>query len=85
MQTVGGQGMAYFARLHGGAVFYTKTLDPYGDIRIPIAALEVIGPAADATLRGRCLPYDGGVRSLGPVTTFIDPAVGTLTAPFRIR
>lgn len=83
--TVGGQGLAYFARVHGSAVFYTKTLDPYGQIAIPIVAAEVIGPNDDAMLRGQCVPYDGGARSLGVVTSYLDPSLGALTAPFRVR
>jgi hypothetical protein len=85
LQTVGGQGLAYFARVHGSAVFYTKTLDPYSQIGIQIAAAEIVAPSDDATLRGQCVPYDGGRRSLGAVTTFVDPAIGALTAPFRIK
>ena len=83
--TVGGQGLAYFARVHSSAVFYTKTLDPYGQIAIPIVAAEVIGPNDDAMLRGQCVPYDGGARSLGVVTSHLDPSLGALTAPFRVR
>jgi len=83
--TVGGQGLAYFARLHGSAVFYTKTLDPYNQIAIPIVAAEVIGATDDAALRGQCVAYDGGARSLGVVTSYFDPSLRALTAPFRVR
>jgi hypothetical protein len=81
----GGQGLAYFAFVHGSAVFYTKTIDPFGAIGTRIVAAEVIEPGQDASLPGRCVPYDGGMRSTGPVTMFVDPALGGLTAPFRIR
>lgn len=85
LQTMGGQGLAHFARVHGGAVFYTRTSDPYGAIAVPVHAYEVIGPTEDATLRGKCVPYEGGSRSLGAVTTAFDPALATLIPPFRIK
>jgi collagen triple helix repeat protein len=83
LPTIGGQGLVYFAIVHGNALFYTKTLDPYS--QIVVVAGEVIEPGTDATLPGRCVLYDGGIRPAGPVTTFVDPALGALTAPFRIR
>jgi hypothetical protein len=85
LPTVAGQGLAYYALVHGNALFYTKTLDPFSQIATNIVAAEVIEAGRDATLPGRCVPFAAGPRSTGPVTTFVDPALGALMAPFRIR
>jgi hypothetical protein len=85
VQTMGGQGLANFARVHGGAVFYTRTLDPYGAIAIDVQSYELILATEDATIPGRCVNYEGGSRSLGVVTTAFDPPLATLIPPFRIK
>jgi Collagen triple helix repeat (20 copies) len=79
-----GQGLAYGAIVHGNAVFYTRTLDPYGAIATNVVAAEMIEPGQDATLSGKCIAYER-VMSTGPVTTFVDPALGALVPPLRIR
>ena len=79
-----GQGLAYGAIVHGNALFYTRTLDPYGAIATNVMAAEMIAPDHDATLPGVCVAYER-VMSTGPVTTFVDPALGALTPPLRIR
>ena len=86
LQTMGGQGLAYFAKVHRGVVFYTRTLDPWGAIAVPVHSYEVVGPTEDATRPGRqCFPYDGRTNSLGVVTTVFDPALASLMPPFRIK
>jgi hypothetical protein len=85
VQTVGGQGLAYFARVQRGVMFYTKTLDPWGALAVSVQSYELIGATEDATLPGRCIAYDGGTRSLGVVTTAFDPPLATLIPPFRIK
>jgi Collagen triple helix repeat (20 copies) len=79
-----GQGLAYGAIIHGNALLYTKTLDPYGAIATNVVAAEMIEPGQDATQSGECIAYER-VMSTGPVTTFVDPALGSLMAPLRIR
>jgi hypothetical protein len=60
-------------------------LDPYGWIALPAHSFELIGPTEDATLPGPCVAYDGRTMSMGLVTTFLDPALASLIAPFRIK
>jgi hypothetical protein len=84
LQIMGGQGLVFFGYVHGGAIFYTKTLDPFFNVEVPILAYEHFDAGQDATLAGRCIPWDGGAQSLGVVTTAIDPAVATFVAPLRI-
>jgi hypothetical protein len=81
----GGQGLVFFAQVHSGAIFYTKTLDPFFTVSVPIHAYEHFNPGQDATQAGPCIPWEGGNRSLGVVSTAIDPAVSTFVAPLRIR
>ena len=86
LQTMGGQALAYFARVHRGVLFYTKTSDPWGEIAIGVQSYELIPPTEDATLPARqCVPYDGRASSLGEVTTAFDPALASLIPPFRIK
>lgn len=85
LQIMGGQGLAYFGSLHGGAIFYTKTLDPFYTVAVTIRAYEHFDAGQDATLPGRCIPYNGGTHSLGVVTTAIDPAVATFVGPLHVR
>jgi collagen triple helix repeat protein len=84
VQTMGGQGLANFARVHGGAVFYTRTKDPYGSLAVPVQSYELVDATEDATLPGRCAAY-AGTHSLGVVTTAFDPPLATLVPPFRIK
>jgi hypothetical protein len=84
VQTMGGQGLANFARVHGGVVFYTRTKDPYGALAVPIQSYELVDATEDATLPGRCAPYEG-TQSLGVVTTAYDAPLATLVPPFRIK
>jgi hypothetical protein len=84
VQTMGGQGLANFARVHGGAVFYTRTKDPYGSLAVPVQSYELVDATEDATLPGRCAAYEG-TYSLGVVTTAFDPPLATLVPPFRIK
>jgi hypothetical protein len=86
LQNIGGQGLAYFAKVHRGVVFYTRTLDPLRAIAIPVQSYEVVGPTEDARLPGRrCVPYDGSTNSIGVVTTVFEPALALLIPPFRIK
>jgi hypothetical protein len=86
LQITGGQGLAFFGYVHGGAVFFTKTLDPFFNVKVPVQAFEVVDAGKDATLAGKCFAFgDGAEYSLGVVTTAIDSAMATLAAPFRIR
>jgi hypothetical protein len=79
----GGAGFAYFAQVHQGAVFYTKTQDP---TMTPVAyhAYEHFTATQDATVPGVCLPFEGSL-ALGVVTTGSDPALAALTLPLRLR
>ena len=82
MMTGGGQGLAYSALVHGNALFYTKSLDVYNTTEL--ASAEIVDAGQDATLPGTCVAYESA-RVVGPVTTVVDPALGALRAPFRIR
>lgn len=85
LQITDGQGLVFFGQVHGGAVFYTKTLDPFFQVSVPIHAYEQIPAGQDATLAGVCTPWDGGNARLGVVTTAIDPALATLVPPFQVQ
>jgi hypothetical protein len=85
LQIAGGQGLVFFGYVHGGAIFYTKTLDPFYNVAVPIHTYEHFDAGQDATLPGQCIAWEGGVRSMGVVTTAIDPAVATFVAPLQIR
>jgi collagen triple helix repeat protein len=85
-QTIGGRGLAYFGKVHGSVVFYTRILDPWRVIALPVLSYEVVEPTEDATLPAKqCVPYDGRANSLGVVTSVSDPALASLIPPFRIK
>jgi hypothetical protein len=81
----GGSGFVYFAYVHQGAVFYTKTADPSGSVQVPVLAVEHFEPNDDAMVPGACKPFDAGLWSLGVVTAVSDPALANLTLPLRIK
>jgi hypothetical protein len=82
--TMGGQGLAYYAQVHRGVLFFTKTTDL--TVSLPVLSYEAFGPNQDATLRGVCrvAPVDT-FRSVGAVTAVLDPLLTNLIAPFRIK
>jgi hypothetical protein len=85
LQIMGGQGIVFFGQVHGGAIFYTKTLDPFFMVSVPVRSYEHFEAGQDATLPGTCIPWAGGNRSVGVVTTAIDQAVSAFVAPLRLR
>jgi collagen triple helix repeat protein len=79
MSITGGAGFAYYAAVRGATVYYTKTVVP---VDVPILAIEHFEPNDDA---GVCTPYDGGMASLGVVTTASDPGLANLVLPLRLK
>jgi len=80
-----GSGFAYSAYVRPGAFFYTTTVDPTGQLMVPIHAYEHFEPTDDATQPGTCVPFEGGMASIGPVTTVIVSALANLALPLRMQ
>src|SRR6267143_813404 len=80
------RGLAYYAQVHKGVMFYTKTLDPDGTVQVPIGAVEHVGENDDATQPGVCTPSVGSsTASLGPAEAVADPVIAGLTPPLRVK
>jgi hypothetical protein len=79
-------GLAYFAQVRQGTIFYTTTPDPAGTLQVPVGSVEFVGLGDDATLPGSCSPVPGDVvMSIGVVTMAFDHAMAALTPPLRIK
>jgi hypothetical protein len=86
LQIIGNKGLAYFANVHQGVVFYTTTLDPWLKIARPVYSYEVVGPTEDARRPAlKCVAFDGSPNSVGIVTMVSDDALASLKPPFRIK
>jgi Collagen triple helix repeat (20 copies) len=81
----GGAGFAHFAYVHGGSVFYTKTMDPSMSVQVSIQAYEHFEQNEDAALPGTCTAMEGGAASLGVVTAVSDPVLANLRLPLRLK
>jgi hypothetical protein len=80
------RGLAFFAQVHLGTIFYTTTVDPGGALQVPVGSIERFQANEDATQPGLCVPVEPGtVDSLGVVTTVSDPVIAGLTPPLRIK
>jgi hypothetical protein len=81
-----GNGLAYEARVFGQNLFFTKTVDPYNQLQVPINAFEMVNPGEDALAPGTCISMGGETMlSVGPAESWTDPVLGALTGPFRIK
>jgi hypothetical protein len=86
LQIIGNKGLAYFANVHQGVVFYTTTLDPWLKIALPVYSYEVVNPTEDARRPAlKCVAFDGSTNSVGIVTMVSDDALASLKPPFRIK
>src|SRR5262245_15098972 len=47
-------GLAYVGHIHNGVLFYTKTLDPFGVVQVPVGSSERFDAGQDATQPGVC-------------------------------
>jgi hypothetical protein len=81
----GGSGLAYFAWVRGGKLFYSRTTDPAVAPQMPILAFEHFEVTDDATLPGVCRQVAMGTLPLGVLTTATDPALASLSLPLRAR
>jgi len=87
------RGLAYFAQVHLGTLFYTKTADPGMQIQLPVGSVEKFEVNEDATLPwmpgspvGKCTEASQGrVESAGPLTMVTDQVISGLTPPLRIK
>jgi hypothetical protein len=84
----GGRGFAYYAQVHHGAVFFTKTpaTDATGaPASVNVQSFEHFEAGQDATAPGVCSPWDAAGMSVGVVTAVSDPVLATLALPLRIK
>jgi hypothetical protein len=83
--TSSGQGLVFYAQVHSGVAFYTRTVDPSQMIAVPVHAYEHFAPGQDASQPGVCAPLEAGNQSVGVVTAVVDQTLSTLATPFRIK
>lgn len=84
----GGRGFAYYAQVHHGAVFFTKTpaTDALGaPTAVDVHSFEHFEAGQDAMAPGVCSPWDAAGMSVGVVTAVSDPVLATLSLPLRIK
>jgi hypothetical protein len=81
------RGLAYFAQVHVGTIFYTKVADPMAQLQVPVGSIERFEANEDALLPGgTCNVADPGrTESAGVATSFTDPVLAGLTLPLRIK
>jgi hypothetical protein len=84
----GGRGFAYYALIHRGAVFFTKTpaTDPLGvPAAVDVHSFERVEAGQDAMAPGSCNPYVQDGANVGVVTAVSDSVLASLALPLRIK
>jgi hypothetical protein len=79
-----GAGFAFAGQVSGGAVVYSRLVDPYLQVGLTALSYEALEPNQDPDQRGTCTEY-GALMSMGPVTVVRDPAVAALVPPFEVQ
>jgi hypothetical protein len=81
------RGLAYFAQVHLGTIFYTKVADPMAQLQVQVGSVERFEANEDAMLGpGTCKEAEPGrVESAGVATASTDPVLVGLTLPLRIK
>jgi hypothetical protein len=80
-----GAGFAYAGQVSGGAVVYTRLVDPFLTVSLVARSYEALAVDQDPDQRGACTEFGGATMSMGPAVVVRDPAVSALAAPFRLR
>ena len=81
-----GELLAYFAQMSGSTVFYTTLSDASSTPRTEaLNSYEVVRPGADPMAIGECTATAMGDQAVGAAIAVMDPALGALVAPFRLR